>query len=687
MSVINKVPRKLPDGSEVMLPENMSQEEVFRLGREKGLIKKGALTANPSWIGSWDTTPPPPEPSAPTPESYADFVPQFPGDVPESIQPTESVTGNTFRQNVEENGATLGGIAGTVAGIPLGPVGMIAGGSIGSGLGSLGSDALKGEDLDVFDALKESAISLGIDFATLGVGKLGKAAYSGIRELMKKGVSPDDIVRKMAKGTSADVGTPQAMAQSQEILMKEGLSLTPYATGVASKWDITKEGIARTGFLSKDVFTTAIDKTKEVVRNRMRDIMNMNNSGATATTQEDVGRGMVEAFKAGQKVLQDNYGTGLSEISEVVSKSSFNFDGSLKRAMTKFKNANVDSSPNKNSTLDEKTLEAISKLEGLMKGVSSGSGKFLLEFETALNKQINAVSDFGPNFNKNTARELTELSKSVRGSIRNQLRKIDPVAARKFRNLNRTYAEGTNTIYPEINSTFITNAGKGAYSALGRMFTLPGSVDNVSNVMKSLDRAYQDLSPAQLAKLPFKDLASAKQAIARSYIEKALPGAGSASFSIKDFTTVAKDLKNPTEASRVKSILGSSYEAYKRTVNLMSMAAEKPESGLATLFQRSKEFAATGGVVAALATGAFNVATATASAATILLGPRVLARIATSPKHVNQLIKLDKMGGKAVSYEDLAYKASLLLNDIADEAYEAGDIDFIREIGLLGDYE
>ena len=663
----------LPNGRIISgVPEGTSKEEIKAKAISSGLATEEDFPSS---------TPTP----TPTPESYADFVPQFPGDVPESIQPTESVTGNTFRQNVEENGATLGGIAGTVAGIPLGPVGMIAGGSIGSGLGSLGSDALKGEDLDVFDALKESAISLGIDFATLGVGKLGKAAYSGIRELMKKGVSPDDIVRKMAKGTSADVGTPQAMAQSQEILMKEGLSLTPYATGVASKWDITKEGIARTGFLSKDVFTTAIDKTKEVVRNRMRDIMNMNNSGATATTQEDVGRGMVEAFKAGQKVLQDNYGTGLSEISEIVSKSSFNFDGSLKRAMTKFKNANVDSSPNKNSTLDEKTLEAISKLEGLMKGVSSGSGKFLLEFETALNKQINAVSDFGPNFNKNTARELTELSKSVRGSIRNQLRKIDPVAARKFRNLNRTYAEGTNTIYPEINSTFITNAGKGAYSALGRMFTLPGSVDNVSNVMKSLDRAYQDLSPAQLAKLPFKDLASAKQAIARSYIEKALPGAGSASFSIKDFTTVAKDLKNPTEVSRVKSILGSSYEAYKRTVN--SMAAEKPESGLATLFQRSKEFAATGGVVAALATGAFNVATATASAATILLGPRVLARIATSPKHVNQLIKLDKMGGKAVSYEDLAYKASLLLNDIADEAYEAGDIDFIREIGLLGDYE
>jgi hypothetical protein len=61
----------------------------------------------------------------------------------------------------------------------------------------------------------------------------------------------------------------------------------------------------------------------------------------------------------------------------------------------------------------------------------------------------------------------------------------------------------------------------------------------------------------------------------------------------------------------------------------------------------------------------------------------VLARIATSPKHVNQLIKLDKMGGKAVSYEDLALKASLLLNDVLKDADESFD-DIRNALDLQG---
>tara|TARA_R110000850_G_scaffold58668_2_gene136140 strand:- start:489 stop:2528 length:2040 start_codon:yes stop_codon:yes gene_type:complete len=670
----------LPNGRIISgVPEGTSKEEI------KAKAISSGLATEEDFPSSTPTPPPPP----PTPESYADFVPQFLGDVPESLQPTESVTGNTVRQNLEEHGPTIGGITGSVLGMPLGPVGMVAGASLGSGLGSLGEDALKGEDLDVMEALKESGISLGIDVATFGLGKfVGKPIWNMIKGKLSKGTTPEEIVLKLAKGPTADAGTPEALAQSQEILMKEGLSLTPYAAKVGSAWDITKEGIARTGFLSKSVFVETQNKVKEVVRSRMRDIMNIDKSGVSTVTQSDVGFGLDEAFQAGKKVLQENYGIGLKEIIEIVSKSTFKFDGSLKRVLTKYRNSNLDSSGNLNSKLDEKTLAVIDKLEGLMEGVSSGNGKFLLEFDESLTKAINNSSNFGsPSFSPNTARELTELSKLVKGSIRNQIRKIDPKAARSYAKIRREYGEGMNTIFPDINSTFVSKAGDGAYGAIGRMFTLPNSTDNVKFVLKSLDRAYKELSPSELAKLPFKSVGEAKQAISRSYIERALPQASSPDFKISDYDTVAKALTDPTESARIKLILGKDFEAYKRTVNLMSDSAKKPESGLATLFQRGKEFAAGGGIIAGVASGAFTATTATLSAATILLGPRVLARIATNPKHVNQLIKLDQMGSKTVSYEALLQKASFLVNDIADEAYESGDLEFLREIGILGDYE
>ena len=224
------------------------------------------------------------------------------------------------------------------------------------------------------------------------------------------------------------------------------------------------------------------------------------------------------------------------------------------------------------------------------------------------------------------------------------------------------------TIYPEINQNFITNAGKGGYSSLGAMFAQPGKVENVQAIMKSIDHAYKQIGK-DTSKLSFKTAQEAKNAVAQGYIQKVIPNATRPDYDIKDFQQLAKTLKDPTEAKKVKAILGKGYSSFRRTVNLMSHASEKPQGGLATLFLRSKEYTAVGGLGAAAATGLMPATTAAVSAGTILLGPVFMARAAINPKHVNKLIKIDQLGNEP---ERVMKLTSVLINDIVDEMYAEG---------------
>ena len=310
-------------------------------------------------------------------------------------------------------------------------------------------------------------------------------------------------------------------------------------------------------------------------------------------------------------------------------------------------------------------------MTGNLKDVTSGSAKYLLDFEKALNKKISEVSNFGSaNFDLSTARELTNLSRRMKVISRREMKKVDPKAALTYKTLQRNYGETTNALYPEINTRFITQAGKGGFSSLGKMFSMAGASDNIGMAFRSIDTAYKQMSAKDIAKLPYKSAADAKKAVRTSYVQSVLPNAEKSTFDLKDFKAVAKSLNDPTEAARVKIIMGDSFNSYRRTVNLMASAASKPESGLATLFLRSKEFTALGGVVGATGAGLMKASQAAFSVATILGGPVVLAKIATSPKHVNKLIQLDKMGAKGASYADLAKAAAVIANDFLPAEWE-----------------
>ena len=322
-----------------------------------------------------------------------------------------------------------------------------------------------------------------------------------------------------------------------------------------------------------------------------------------------------------------------------------------------------------NSKLDAKTLGVIETLDNLMGDSVRGSGKFLLDFEQALNKEISKVSSFGPSFDPAVARELTSLGKRVKTVVRTNISKVDKAAGASFRKLQKNYGNTLEGIYPKINQSFIDANNTGGFTSLGAMFAQPGKVENVQAVMRSIDTAYSKIPKEKINSLIFSSALEAKQAVARGYIQTVIKNPTRADFDLSDYNKVANTLKNPTEAKKIKAILGHNYASFRKTVNLMANASKKPESGLATLFLRSKEFTAAGGVAAAGATGLMSASTAIFSAGTILLGPMFLARAATNPKYVNKLIKVNALGNKP---EQAAKLAMVLINDVADDAYAEG---------------
>ena len=578
---------------------------------------------------------------------------------------------------LKENGELPGGIGGAAVGALLGfltpmpggmLIGSILGGAAGSGGGVLASDAAMGRDLNFEKAMSEAAMSLGFDVATLGLGRIAKPVYSALKAKFMSGATPESLVKELAQGPAADFGTQTARMQSQDMLQEQGVSLTPFQSGVSTSWERMKENVARTGIFSKNIFEATNTAVNDLVKKELSTLIGSSRSLSDSV----VGEGIFDSLDQGRKVLNDQYGLQLDEIKTVLTKSAVDLKP-LRSALDAFSKANVDALGN--STLGKKTTPIIEKLYGLMEdstGIKTARApaNFLLDFDKAVTEALNEAGTFGSDaFSAKSVRELTILSTQVKNRIRAEITKVDKGAGAAYRNLQRGFSKDITEMFPDINATFVRNANKGSYQSMGSMFSVGNKTENIQAMLRSIDTAYGKIPKSELKTLPFRSAREAKDAIRRSYVEKQLGSLGGEELDISKFTREAKSLTDASHAAKVKTILGPNYDSYKRVVNLMAEASRKPESGMATLFQRSKEYGALMGTAVLGATGVVGGTTAVISAAAILGGPRFLARAATNPKYVNKLIQLDKLGNNPEKVFDAA---TLIINDVVDEALDAG---------------
>ena len=582
--------------------------------------------------------------------------------------PDESTMLEWTKQNLATpggiTGTIIGGAAGTLVGRPF--LGAVAGGAIGSGTGSIVSDVVMERDVDLAKALTEAAISVGIDLTTFGLGKyILKPAWDLAKEKLAKGIPAEQIVRELAEGAiEAKNKTDVSVAQSQQILNKEGLSLTPFQTGVASKWDIAKELLGRTGILSKNIFDSKAIRIKELIQERLERVAG--EGGNLGLSNDVLGEHLYNTLMAGKKALNDSYGEELSRIGGLVAGKKFNLDV-LRKAI----DGHVTNPQNLDdvgrSTIEKEVQEIIKDLKDGIGDGSVSTGRYLMQFETRLNNEIKKAA--GNLDNPKLEMDLINFKKSLQGTITDQMNKFGGEAGSEYRKLQNFFSYHQGKLLPEMNQNLIRQAkGKGLYTSIGKLFNSTGKVSEVETLMKSIDEAYALMPKEDIANLTFKSAKEAKDQIRESYVKQIFPDIGASGFEVKSFRAIAKQLKNKTEAKRIKAIMGPKFDSFKRTINLMDHVSRKPGTGMALLFLRSKEYAAAGGIATGIGTGVVEPVTGIGVAATVFGIPSIMARAATSPKYVNKLIKVDQLatkGGKHLK------QAGILLtvtgNDILDE--------------------
>ena len=609
-----------------------------------------------------------------------------------------------LRGNLDLPAGIAGSLVGAGLGVPAGPVGMFLGatalGGAGTFAGSLASDELTGEDLDYNEALNQALTSMGFDVATAGIAKLLRPFYRpGVAAIQKKlGFTVEETAKQIANNLPAP-GTKESLQASQKILSKEKLSLTPFQVN-AQGLSVLNERLARGGLLSGGIMDTNMSAVNKATQDAIQEITNRYVTNIDGSPGE-IAEVLFDVISQGKKALSNNYGAALGEI--ILDGKNIRLPvGTFTKTAEKFIQDNQLELVNKLSP------ETIQYLKGQTK--SLGNNPYLLvglEDIIEINKKItkDISQKFGnpasKEYNQALEYELGQLASLMRGSVADAISSQNPELAKRYAALNKEYQKGLNSILPEINVNFAREANKNSYKALGNLISKAGDVDKVLALRKSLQESFKQIGKAAtsgnakgLAPTAISNYSEADELIKKGFLEENFSTAFRAGeqFDVTKYASLATKLTRPSEIAKWKATLGGQYPKVKQLVNLMSEASTNPQSTLGDLLLRSKEFQSVGalanvGTLAAgtgagiLAAGGFG---GIAGAIAVLTVPMVMAKVATSPKHVNKLIALDK--AKEMSLAKSEKVVASIVSDVLDKMTEDELIELrntIRDANLV----
>ena len=603
------------------------------------------------------------------------------------------------------SGSLAGAGAGFLVGGPVGAVvGGILGGAGGSAAGSVTSDYLEGVPIDYAEATEQALLSAGIDIVTIGLASKvkpfllsAKAARMSPDEAAKMFVKEAAMVageqanRAVAQAGQREAiartggllasGSPESLKESQKLAEEFGATLLPSQTGQATTVQALSEGIANLGLFSSGKMNKATERLDNASASALTEIMNRS---GTAEFQDPkaLGQAMSTVIDKGKEAMSTLYSRGLQEIQEGLGQQRTELSP-LKASFTKFKNKSQGELRNylQPSTLRyvDDTLDTMSKLKTL-------SVKELLEFEKTLKTDIAALGGLGSTgAQREAARELTILSKNIRGVVQRSLDRTSPELGAKYQDLKKAYRVSINGILPKVNSRFVANAQKESYSSLGKMLTRSGGLDEITAMLKSIDESYAVMKKASNKRmpsgLPFKTADEAKQVIKESYLKNIFADVGG-DFNNQKYSYLASEFQTPENSARLKLILGEDAPRVKQIMNLMSETSATVQGNLGELLFRSKEYAALSAPGRSLsetklagAGGQLYAASVDAlMGGSILVAPVVLANIVTNPKLTNKLLAFDK--AKFPTQE----AALLAANSIVEELFDTLTDEEIREV-------
>jgi hypothetical protein len=644
------------------------------------------------------TTTPPPGPQQPeiprniygAPERTGDFLTDLTTNVGEDIKGVQEYISEAYddikemtladvTKYLRENGELPGGVGGAASGALLGffmagppgaLVGAFIGGAGGSGAGSLYSSTLEeGRGLNelstdaYLEAATEVALSMGIDIATLGLGRFAKPY---LKTLITDGLSPEEFIKKLARGEAADVGTRQSAIQTQAQLNTVGASLTPNQAGLSDTLGKLTESFARMGLGSGLQFKRVIEKAKGLAQQSFKDILDTLPSGEfTASGKEYLGAELAGLLKTARGSIGGMLDERVTKIISGLSRDSISFAGVNKRMdhwLARPSNINAL------GEIDPKLTELVGPLiKKIQDQTTSGSGP--LEHLFRLEKDIGDI--LSPAFDAATKgspayRTLTRMQKDFKDIVRGEIAKRNPKAAAAYKAAKKDYAKSIKTLFPQINANQINVYDPSKFQAIGNLATKSGTPEQMKAMMNSIDKGYAILKSTPegrktLAGMPIKTAEAAKMQIKRGYLAELLTNSKGGVSAVKDadWRSLAVNLTNSNTMDQTKAIFGAvEASKFKKVVNMLAEVTQKPESQLLGLAQRSAEISSLR-KLSSITGKAVGVVTS------IFGAPMVMARILLNPNRTNRLLIAAGKQRKKPTKDYITEALMLMGNDIA----------------------
>lgn len=558
-------------------------------------------------------------------------------------------TSDFITENLDVVLGVAGGLGGAVLGAPLGPAGAFLGattlGALGTGGGSLASDALTGEELDYAEAIKSAAISAGFDVATLGLGKVVKVAAAPIiKRAFNEGKTPEQVLKELSSkfGTEpAETGSRESLIETQRFLSERGATLLPSQIGDETGIPDLMENVGRIGMASSPVITQNARRIDEITTEKLNDLMSRNYVEFD-TDPDSIGLAAYTIINEGRKAVNASYGATLDEIVTRVG----NRPVPIKPIVSVFEQFVKDNTAEgiKGADLHEQTLlfinETLPRLsseQGATMPVSS-----LLRFDRIINKELSQVNDIKltEKYNPAVARELTLLSNEVKDAIQSLLQGVSPQTASIYQTAKKEFAEGIQGVLPEINRTFINNARKENYTSLGNIIVNSGNISQLKALKTSMQESFKRVSKDQRSVPNFVSEEDANKLIRLAFLEKTFPTLSAGTLNVAEYANLAKRFSRPTDKARLKVILGDQYAETQKLISLMSEASKKSGSNLGAFAFRTEEYRTASTILqSAMTAGSAAAGPGFWAGATALVTvPRFMANMVTNPKYVNKLL-------------------------------------------------
>jgi len=461
----------------------------------------------------------------------------------------------------------------------------------------------------------------------------------------------------------------QQKQQTQLLLQQEGGTLTAFQTGQAGKLRNMAEKIGDLGLLSKGIAEGRRDKNADILARQVQQMVN-GDDAALVLNRSELGEAVANAISEGKKASIRIYGNDLDSLRSLARGSRLK-TGRVIGAINKFSR---DNSGEAGSFLDDSTVSTINnileRLRGKPKdGIPKGLGAYTKEGTAKLSdgifsnelpvaelfdelKRLNGIISERGNFqsqgfNSTSSRELSQLSNIIKSEIDNQLgaQGYRDIASR-FNQANATFAKINSALLPDSIKNIITKSTADSdFERLGNILLSANDVGRINKLMGSIDTAFDTMNKANVLPEGINSPQQLKKAVRQSYLNNIFGGVGSNPqdlFSTK-FSKLYGETARKTKKDPVKAIMGEDYGNYKRLIGAIKNASEKQKDSALVLSLRSKEIGAASVLAGGIAIGAGETGLAATAALSVLMTPVVLGKLATNPKAVEKLLKLDKI--------------------------------------------